>query len=245
MDEERRAPAPADIGARTEPAAADRPELPSLPVRLAQVFFSPGDLFERLRERPAWVGALLVIVALNVAATLAMPEELFRQMLAERMPPDADPRQLEGALGVARVWGAAVALLGPPIVIAVLAGAVLLVYNVLLGGEATFRQLYSASAHAFFISVVGGVLVLGLMIARGDPDVALSLHLLAPGLEEGTYPFRLLRGLHVFGLWTAVVLGIAVGRIYPRRSGGSAALLLVGLYVAFKAVLAAFRVPMA
>lgn len=225
-------------GAEAVPDPAGR-ALPPLPARLVRVFTSPGDLFERLRERPAWVGVLLVIIVVNAVASLLIPADLLREMMAANMPPDADPAALEGAMGFARITGVVGSIVIPVIVVAALAGILILVYNVMLGGEATYRQLFAAAGHAFWISVVGGVLTLGLMVASGDVQTALAFHLLAPGLEEG-YVYRLLHGLNVFGLWTAVALGIAVSRIYPRRGAGSAAILLVALYVVFKAVVAAF-----
>lgn len=213
------------------------PALPNLAVRFAQTFVSPGTLFERLRRRPAWLGALLLVVAIHVAATVLVPEEMFHRLVSRELPPATDPESVRGAVRTLRYWDIAGSLLRPPVTALVLAAVVILVYNVILGGGAAYRQAFAAATHALFIAAAGGVLALALMSARGDMETALALHLLAPGLEEG-YGYRLLHGLNLFGLWTAVVLGIAVGRIYPRRSGAAAAALLVGLYAAFKAALA-------
>ncbi len=44
----------------------------------------------------------------------------------------------------------------------------------------------------------------------------------------------------MFSLWTGAVLGIAVSRIYPGRSAGRAAGVIVGLYVVLVAIFALF-----
>lgn len=214
-------------------------ELPNLAVRAVQVFASPGKLFAQLRERPVWLGALLLVVALSVATSLLFPEGLFRDAFMAGVPEGTDPSDVEGQLEFFLTFRHVMSAVIPPIVIVALAGLLLFVFNLLLGGEGGFRQLLSASAHAMLITTVGGLLTLPLMEASGDVQTALALHLLVPGLEEG-YLFRFLRGLNVFSLWTAVVLGVAVSRIYPARSLGGAAGTLIGLYVAMKAVFALF-----
>lgn len=214
--------------------------LPSLPVRFGQVFFSPGKLFDALKQNPVWLAPLLVVAAVSLAVTLAIPEELMREAITGQAPADTPPEQIETMVTVGRWSGIAAAVLGPFLLAGILGGGLLFLYNVVLGGTGTFRQLFSASAHALFIPMVGGVVTTPLAISAGDLNTALALHLLVPGLGAETYMYRFLHGLNVFSLATAVVLGIAVSRIYPRRSAGSAALTLVGLYVAVKAVVAVF-----
>jgi hypothetical protein len=211
--------------------------LPSLPARIVQVFVSPAALFDRLKEVPAWIGMLLVLVVVSVVSSFLLPEEVMRELVQTNLPADAEQEQIDQAVGFARAWGRTLAVVGTPITIAVIAGILILVYNVLLGGAGTFKQLYSATTHAFVIYTVGGLLTLALILSRGEMTT-LSLNLLIPGLEEG-FLFRLLRGINVFSLWTAAVLGIAVSRIYPKRSAGSATALLIALYLVLAVIFAA------
>lgn len=211
---------------------------PNLFTRFIQVFVSPGALFERLRERPLWVGAVILVVVLSIGSNLLLPDEVTRQVLEQQMGPEATAEQIDRTVAIVRVWGRVASVAFPPLVIAAIAGILILIYNVFTGGEATYRQLFSASAHAFFIYTVGGLITLALILARGEV-VTLSLNLLLPGMEEG-YLFRLLRGLNVFSLWTGAVLGIAVSRIYPGRSAGRAAAVIIGLYVVLVAIFALF-----
>lgn len=216
-------------------ATAGRAEepLPNLAVRVWELLVSPGRLFERLRERPAWIGALGLVVGVAVVSTWLMPEELLRSAVTANMPADASPDQVETAAGFARISGYVGSVIGPPLTVAAVAGLLIFVFNVVLGGAARFRQLFSVTAHAMMLPTLGGLLVLPLMIESGDPQTALALHLLVPGLEEG-FLYRFLHGLNVFGLWTAVLLGLAVDRLYPRRSFRASAAVVLGLYLATK-----------
>lgn len=223
--------------ARAEAGSAEAASLPSLPARIVQVFVSPAALFDRLKQRPAWIGMMILLVVVSVISSFLVPEEVMRQLVQANLPADAEPAQVDQAVGFARAWGRVLAFVGTPITVAFIAGILIVVYNALLGGNGTFGQLFSATTHAFVIYTVGGLLALALILSRGEMTT-LSLNLLLPGLEEG-FLFRLLRGINVFSLWTAAVLGIAVSRIYPKRSAGSATVLLIVLYVLLAAVLAA------
>lgn len=226
-----------DPGPQTEARSSEAASLPSLPVRIVQAFVSPAALFDGLKEAPVWIGMMLVLVVVSVISSLLVPEEVMRQLVQANLPANAEQAQIDQAVAFARVWGRVMAVVGTPVTVAIIAGILVLVYNVILGGDGTFKQLFSATTHAFVVYTVGGLLVLALILSRGEMTT-LSLNLLIPGLEEG-FLFRLLRGINVFSLWTAAVLGIAVSRIYPKRSAGSAALLLILLYVLLAAVLAA------
>lgn len=209
-------------------------ELPSLPVRVWELLVAPGRLFDRLRERPAWIGAVVLMVATAVLTTFLLPEELLREAATASMPEDATAEQVETAARFARIGGYAGSVVGPPLSVAAVAGVLLFFYNLVLGGAARYRQLVAVTGHALLIPTLGGLAMVPLLIATGDPQTALAMHLLVPGLEEG-FLFRLLRGLGVFGLWTSVLLGLAVSRVYPERRFGTSAGVVLALYVGMKA----------
>lgn len=218
---------------RAEGTAGGDEPLPNLAVRVWELVMSPGRLFDRLRERPAWIGALVLMVVVALISTWIMPEEILREAATVNMPEDASPEQVESAVGFARIASYIGSVIGPPVAVAVVAGVLLFVFNVILGGAARYVQLFSATAHAMLITTLGGILVLPLVLSSGDPQTALALHLLLPGVEEG-FLYRLLHGLNVFGLWAATLLGLAVSRIYPGRTFGGAAGAVLGMYVATK-----------
>jgi len=197
-------------------------------MRIVQVFVSPAELFDSLKQRPVWVDTMLLLIALGVAAQLLIPEATLRSLMEAQLPAGSDPAQLDRIVGVARTWGIALAAIATPISIAVVAGLLILAYNVFLGGEATFRQLFSATTHAFLILTAGGFLVLGLVLAGSD-QVVISPALLLPDLGDG-YLARFAYRLNVFAIWNSIVLGIAVSRIYPKRSARGATAYLLILY---------------
>ena len=140
-----------------DPAAEDQtPRGPNLFVRIGQVFFSPGALFESLRVRPVWLDVVILIIASGIASQALIPEETFRELMAAQMPPDTSPEDMEQFLGFMRRFGIAIAAIWTPLAIAIVSGLLALTYNVLLGGEARYRELFSGTAHSFLILTAGG-----------------------------------------------------------------------------------------
>lgn len=218
-------------------------ELPSLPRRALMVFVSPAALFDRLGEEPVWLDVMVLVAALSLASTLLVPEELVREAMMQQAPEGTDAAEIDRMAGFVRTSGMVAAVVGPLFVAAVVAGASHLVFTLVLGGRGTYRKLFSAASHMMLVPTVGALLTVPLILATGDVQTTLALHLLAPGLETGSYPYRLLHGLNLFGIAGAAVMGLAVGRLYDRRSTGSAVAVMLGLYLVLKAAMAVFAGP--
>jgi len=218
-------------------AADDTQPFPNLGVRVVQLFTSPAELFDHLRRRPEWLGAILLVIAISILYQILTPAELLHEVILKGLPPDATAEAIAAAQKGAAFFEKfryVLAVVMPWPIFAAIAGLLVVLYTFLLGGEGTFRQAFAAISHVSLIPAIGSLLTLPLALAKHDLQLSLSLHLLAPGLDPGTYFYRVLAGLNVFGLWATVVLGIAVSRIYPKRSAAGSAILLLCVYVALK-----------
>lgn len=223
-------PGQAASGAGPAGSEQDRePRGPNLFVRLGQVFFSPGALFEALRARPVWLDVMILLILSSFASQALIPEERFREIFMQQLPPGSDPADAEQIMDFTRRFGTLLATVSLPIATAVVAGTISLAYNVVLGGEARFKQLFSATVHAFVILTAGGFLVLGLILAGGE-QVVLSPALLFPDLGNGFFA-RMAGRINIFAIWTSIVLGIAVSKMYPKRSAGGATVFLLFMYM--------------
>lgn len=229
-------------------AAVEEQGIPSLPVRIVQVFVSPAKLFDALRHRPAWIGAVVGLIGLSIAlqflTPVIVPEEILRRAaearIADFIPAGTDPAVLEQQVDAAISPGVGVivgTIIMTPIVLSIIAGLLLIAFNVILGGEASFKQLLSAATHSMYIGAAGGVLSIGLMTV-GAEITTLSPGLFLPELEG--FLGRFLNGINIFSVWTCGVLGVAVSRFYPGRSVAAGTTYLLVLYLIFVAALAMF-----
>ena len=123
----------------------------------------------------------------------------------------------------------------------VLAGLMLLLFTVLMSGEAGYGQYLAITVHAFLILAFGALLTFPLQLVQGDLQLQLSLALLTPFLDATSVLYRMLHGITIFSLWAVVVTGLGVSKINPRVSWAVASAVLMGLYVVVLAGAAALR----
>jgi hypothetical protein len=225
-------------------AAPDAPPAPyPLHRRVLDLFVAPGTLFHHFREHTPWAGPLLIAMALGMAAVLLVPQEVFVEQAREsvrqaggtggQMP---DPETLAG---FARLGGAVAVLIVTPLAALIAAGVLTLVFSTLGGGEAHFRQYMAVTTHCMLITALGGLVTLPIQIARADLTARLSLALLAPVLDPGSFAFRFLQGLEIFTLWALVVAALGVSVLNRRVSWGGASAIVLGIYLLVVAGVAA------
>lgn len=223
-------------------SAQEGPTVPGLIQRIVMTFTAPGSLGERLRIASPWFWTLVPVAVISAAVALLTPADLIIQA-AEASAGARGGGQApnpETIVRLGRIFGVAGSLLGTFVGAAVIAGVLYLVFNVLFGQDLTYKQHLGATAHAFWITLLGGLITFPLMVAQGDINMKLSLGLI---LSDPTASFlgRFLNGITIFGLWTSGALGaMESGLSGGRVSAGKAATLIIVLYLAFASVTAAF-----
>lgn len=222
-----------------EPASPGR--LPAFPVRVVQVFVSPVQLFDRLKENPAWFWALLLGGVLTSVAVFAVPPEVWSEMVRAQLLEAGQevPPEMAGAGNLYRIGGAVASPIFWFLAAALFSGIITGIFAFVLGDRVGFRQVLSAYGHVLLIPALGGLLIAPLRIARRDPQLVLSVGTFVPGLEG--YLGAFLNGLDLFSLWAYLLLGLAISRFEPRRSPAVACSITVGVLVAFVAVVAIFQ----
>lgn len=215
-----------------------------LPVRLAQVFFSPGELFSALREKPVWFGAMAVAAVLVAVGMALIPAELWvdfsrNQMIArgQDIPPG-----FGSTGGIVRIFSVVGGVLMIPIMMFVMAGIITGIFSFLLGGEGGYKQYLSVVAHASIITGLSTLLLVPLKIAQGDPTVTLSVGTFFSFLGEG-YVFRAMKMLDLLALWSYGVMAVGVTKMDPRRSFGFALTIFLGFALVFALIFAIFPGP--
>jgi len=207
-------------------------DFPSLPSRLLGMFTSPGAVFEKLAQRPVWIGAILVAAVLVGLSTILAPAELFEATVREQLQNSGQPiPDSLSAVGLfAKIAGTAAAVIVDPLMTALMAGIVTLIFVFAMGGSGTYKQYLAATTHAFFIPALSALALLPLKISAGDLQLRFSIGTFLPFLEDGWLASGL-SWLDLFGLWGWVLVALGVSKIDPKRSWGSAATIILTLVV--------------
>lgn len=168
---------------RTAPAA-DAPARMSFLQQLVGIFFEPTRVFQNLRAHPEWLYALLLIVALNFAYTVAFTKRLTPERIVSYnldkaaesgfVPADKleeiKQQQIEDAKSPARIALGIVPQLVVAFVFSAIIAALILLAVMVFGGRIGFWQALAVAIYsAIPITVISKVLSLVLLYVK-DPD---------------------------------------------------------------------------
>lgn len=230
--------------------AGSSPVRPGVFARFVGVIFSPRPTFEVVAAQPRWLGmALLVGIAGAVLVGGFLMTEVGQQAWldqavtqAEAMGGTMSDAQYAGMERMAPIAGylaMAQMLLGIPLILAILSGVLFAVFNAVMGGAATFKQLYAVVIHSTAVWVVGWLFVMPLNYARGSMSSPTNLAVLAPMLDERSFVTRLLGSVDLFMVWWTIALAIGVAVLYRRRTQ-PILMTFLGIYALIAIGIAAF-----
>jgi hypothetical protein len=229
----------------TSPPAAVQAPPPgqSFAARFVGVLTSPRATFADVAARPRWFGmiAALVIVGI-VAGTALMATDTGRlaaldatrsqfKSFGVNLPPEAEAK-MERDMMEMPLWRMALSASFGQILVGgllplIIAGVFFLIFNAMLGGEATFRQLFATVVHANPIMLVGSLFTTPLMYFRGSMTGVTNLGVFLPMLDETSFLAKLLGSVDLIRVWWVVVLAIGLGVLYKRKTGPIATALFV------------------
>ena len=213
--------------------------LPAIPgvtlVFLGMLLAAWIDDFARI---PVW---LVVVFALLTALTWVV-DYLAAAAGAKRA--GASRLAVIGALigTVAGIFTGFVGLLFMPLVGAAIAGIMMWIFTTLMGGNATFTQVFAVMNHAGVVSMLSPLLAAAMIAGGVKPNgirpPGANLGVFVPMLEETSFVAVMLSSIDLVLVWWLVSLAIGLGVLYKRRTGPIATTFL-GLY-ALIALLIAF-----
>jgi hypothetical protein len=220
-----------------------------LPARFAGIITSPRETFTRVVAFPRWLGMLVLVTAIAAiftalpmtteagkAATLraqVQSVESFGMTVSDQMY-DGMRRQVD----FAAYTTAASVLVMSPVVTLVLTGILFAVFNVALGGEATFRQAFAVVVHASAITALQQLFTGPINYVRGEVTSATNLAALAPMVDATSFAGRALAMIDIFLIWYLLVLAMGFAVLY-RRKTQPIAFTFFGLYAVIVLVAAA------
>jgi hypothetical protein len=229
------------------PASAEASK--GLLARVIGVFVSPRATYADVAARPRWFGALaLSAVVVAGGFFIFLSSEVGKQAVLDQQTQliesfgiklnDQAYDRMEAGIDRARYTTSIGQLIGIPLVAVIIAGIMLGIFNALLGGDATFRQVFAIVAHSTLITALQQIFALPLDYVRETMSSPTSLSVFAPFLEENSFLARLLGAIDLFQIWGIVSLAIGLGVLYKRRTAPIATTMFIVYFVIVAAVAA-------
>ena len=209
--------------------------------RILGVIFSPQATFERIVASPTVLGVLLVCgVAVGLGqglpqlteagqeAALNTQAQQFERFTGRPVTDEERAAMLRRA-PIGAYTTIAFAPVGLAVGILFFAGLYFVIFNAVLGGTATFKQVMSVSAHSTVIAALGALLAAPVHYFQGtaNPMGPFTLGALLPMLDENTFLARFLGFVSVFSIWGTIVTAIGLAVLYRRKTGSVA----IGLFM--------------
>lgn len=206
---------------------------PGLLSRLVGVVFSPRDTYAAVAARPKWFGVLALTLVVGAACqyVILSSQELQdniidQQILAMRQAGGGSEAQIAGLETFVEwmpvTYTVATVILGP-VIVAALAGLLLLFFSMLMGGSATFRQVFALVTHSGVISMLSGLFSAAMTLAGVPPSgmqpPSANLGVFLPMLEESSFMAVFLGAFNLILIWWVLSLAIGLGVLYRRRTG--------------------------
>jgi hypothetical protein len=196
---------------------------------MAGVLFSPRATYAGQVDRPRVLGVLIVVTAISCGAmfaflstevgTAALTDfQLSRMEAIGRPMSDADYERFERIIPYFRYVLPGTMLFTIPVVTLVVAALGLAVFNAVLGGNASFKQLAAIVAHSNVLVGLQLLFMLPLNYATHSMTGSTSLAVFFPMLDNTGFLAQLLGQIDLFRIWWVVSLAIGFGVLYKRRT---------------------------
>jgi hypothetical protein len=232
-----------DIASASDQSQA-RPS-PGLFARVIGVLLSPKETYAAVSNRPRWLGVVVITLALTAGAyyfilsSPAMQDAIIDQQIRAiesggGTVTDEQVAGFETFIGyLPAIYAVGTVVMGIPIGAAI-AGIMMWIFTTLMGGNATFKQVFAVMSHAGIISVLSPLLAAAMIAGgvelNGVRPPGANLGVFVPMLEETSFVAVMLGTIDLILVWWIVSLSIGLGVLYKRRTGPIATTFL-GIYV--------------
>ena len=215
------------------------------------VIFSPRSTYADVAAHPRILGALLAVVVIIAAANFwflstevgqhAMVDqqlstmESFGVKVTDDVVANMERRAPQGAY-----FSLAGIVVFVPLVMAIIAGLALAVFNAIMGGDASFKQVYAVVVHSGFLAALQVLFVTPLNYVRESMSSATSLAVFLPMVDDTSFLGLLFGSIDFFRIWSTLSLAIGLAVLYKKRTA-PVAWSLLALYAIIVLSVAAVR----
>ncbi len=205
--------------------------------RMVGVFVSPEATMQDVAARPSWVLPLIIIMLVSGLSGFFLKDAILKTQLEAMEKRNMSAEQIERASStmekVLPYTAPLLPLIFTPLMYTIIAGVLMFVGNVILGGESKFSSLFAITCWSGMISVLGSIINVPIMAKKLVMESATSLGSLLPSEENKTVLYHLLSQIDLFWIWWVAVIGFGVAAIYkfPTRKAMTMVFTLWAIYV--------------
>ncbi len=193
--------------------------------RIVGIFTQPQRVFQYLRAKPEFWTPIIITIIFSVVTSFLVYDIAINESIAaleqrENIPDDQRDMIMDSI--EARRTGAwryisifVFPTIGTFVIFALVALAYWFIGNVILGGKARFKQVFSAFAYSYLIvAIVGTIVKLPLMLSKETLKVNTSLAVFMSEDVAQSALYRFLDSFDIFTIWLLIVFAVGFAVIY-------------------------------
>lgn len=196
--------------------------------KIVNIFFEPRKVFESLKIKPTWLVPFIIVALLGMvfyyfAYPMIMSEQIGKIEANEKIRAAQKEAIIERMQEMEHppVWQLGITPIGVLIYFAMASAILFFVFNVLLGGDSTFREVFSVYLYSALVGIPATAVKLPLTLVKKTADVQTSLALLlSPDVKE-TFLYRILSSFDIFVIWQVILVSLGLAVVYkftPKKS---------------------------
>lgn len=186
--------------------------------RIVGVFTSPSNTAKAIGEKPNWlIPAIIILLLMLLFTYLAKPviiQETVTRVEQMMQSKGAPQERIDTVLsGINKTMGLRM-FIGVTVTTAfgvfIWAAIWLFISNIVLGAQATYAQMLGVNVYRYFITTVGLLIKLPLMLSKQTMNVHFSLATFLPDEQKTTFLYKILMQVELFNIWAIVFLSIGI-----------------------------------
>ncbi len=198
--------------------------------RCIGIFHAPRETIESIDRKPDWLAPMIILVLVSLIFTMftlpiSMPDQMEKQR--EKLEQEnMSEEEIETAMAMSEKIGKIIApigaVVGTTLMILLMAAIYLFIGNIILGGQTTFRKMFSVYTYTSLIGVLAMAVKLPLALSKNSMDVNFSLATLMPADATEDFFFYVLKSIEIFTIWHFALMAIAFSVLYNftmKKSG--------------------------
>jgi hypothetical protein len=209
--------------------------------RVVGVFTSPKETFADIGARPTWIVPLVIIIVVQLVFMVlvgqhigwekVVSQQMEKSSQSQNMSPEQKEQAIQTGAKFASVITYAGVLIGVPVVMALIAGVLMLTMS-MVGGKFTFKQSFAIVTHASLIGVIAAILGIVVMFLKAPEDFDIQNPLafnLGAFMPEGTSKalVTLAGSIDLFSLWSIWLLATGYSAASGKLKFGKALIAVV------------------
>lgn len=209
--------------------------------RIVGILTAPRETLESINQKPNWIVPFLIGLICFLIFQFSTMDIQTQYQIAKLEARDLPTEQVELAKtqmqGPMKYLGVIIGPIAMLVVWSIMAGAFLLVGNWMIGGETSFKKLFSMVAWVSLVGCISLLLLTFLITSKGTVHgVALDLSVLLttpPIGEETSLLYKIFSKIDLFVIWQVVlwIIGMSVAYKTTTQKATVPILSLWGLWI--------------